>query len=367
VGNLLVQNAIVKQGQFKTIHKNKTLHSTSVESAISVLYMTNLPLWDYFEMMTGEQIEPVKVEATGLPLYLRERYALWKGAVFGREFVFAIDQGGEDAQTATEFANHSKHLSKTLGVAVALVLPGILTALRQRLVAAGVPFVVPGSQAFLPLALIDLRERQPRPIPEIGHRLTPAAQSVLLYQLQKESLEGWPLNRIAEAVGYSPIMLTQVKTQLAARGLCASKIEGRTTRLHFNYQGRNLWDAALPFLANPERHFDWVRWEKPREPAVLAGLSALSEATLLAAPRIPTYAIRNKLYQDLLKRGEIHKTSQRDVANAYIEAWSYDPSLLTEKGRVDALSLYLTLRDSPDERVQQQLETLLEAVPWSKG
>jgi hypothetical protein len=41
--------------------------------------------------------------------------------------------------------------------------------------------------------------------------------------------------------------------------------------------------------------------------------------------------------------------------------------LLAEKGRVDALSLYLTLRDSPDERVQQQLETLLEAVPWSKG
>ena len=35
--------------------------------------------------------------------------------------------------------------------------------------------------------------------------------------------------------------------------------------------------------------------------------------------------------------------------------------------RPGARVLYLTLRDSPDERVQQQLETLLEAVPWSKG
>ena len=95
------KNAIVHQGQFKTIHKNKTLHSTSVESNISVLYMTNLPLWDYFEMMTGERIEPVKMEPASLPLYLRERYALWKGAVFGREFVFAIDQGGEESPTAT--------------------------------------------------------------------------------------------------------------------------------------------------------------------------------------------------------------------------------------------------------------------------
>jgi hypothetical protein len=329
--------------------------------------MTDHPLWHYLEMLTGEQIEPVKVAAAGLPLYLRERYVLWKGAVFGREFVFAIDQGNEEAPTATELANHANLLSKTLGAAVALVLPGILPALRQRLVAAGVPFVVPGSQAFVPLALIDLRERQPRPIRERGHRLTPAAQTVLLYHLQKESLEGWPLNRIAEAVGYSPIMLTQVKAQLAAQALCTVKSEGRTTRLHFLYQGRNLWDAALPFLANPERHFDWVRWEKPGEPAVLAGLSALSEATLLAAPRIPTYAIRNKEYQGLLKRGEIHKTSQRDEANACIEAWSYNPRLLAEEGRVDALSLFLTLRDSPDERVQQQLETLLEAVPWSKG
>lgn len=329
--------------------------------------MTVHPLWDYLEKLTGEQIEPLKVEAAGLPLYLRERYLHWKGAVFGREFVFAIDQGGEEAPTATEFANHSNLLSKTLGAAVALVLPGILPALRQRLVAMGVPFVVPGSQAFLPLALIDLRERQPQPIRERRHRLTPAAQTVLLYHLLKESLEGWPLGRIAEAVGYSPIMLTQVKVQLAARGFCSGKIEGRTTRLHFLQQGRNLWDAGLPFFANPDRHFDWVCWEKPGEPAVLAGLSALSEATLLAAPRIPTYAIRNKEYQDLLKRGEIRKTSQRDEANACIEVWSYDPRLLAEEGRVDALSLYLTLSDSPDERVQQQLETLLEAVPWSKG
>lgn len=329
--------------------------------------MTDHPLWDYLEMLTGEQIEPVKAEAAGLPLYLRERYVLWKGAVFGREFVFAIDQGGEEAPTATEFANHSHLLSKTLGAAVALVLPGILPALRQRLVAAGVPVVVPGSQAFLPLALIDLRERQPRPTGERGHRLTPAAQTVLLYHLQKESLEGWPLNRIAEAVGYSPIMLTQVKTQLAAQALCTLESKGRTMRIHFNHHGRNLWDAALPFLANPERHFDWVRWERPGEPAVLAGLSALSEATLLAAPRIPTFAIRNKEYQALMKSGEIHKTLQRDEANACIEAWSYDPRVLAKEGRADALSLYLTLRDSPDERVQQQLETLLEAVPWSKG
>lgn len=329
--------------------------------------MRGEPLWDYLEMLTGEKIEPVEVEPIGLPLYLRERYALWKGAVFGREFVFAMDSGGEEAPTATEFANHGTILSKAVGRAVVLVLPGIVVGVRQRLVAAGVPFIVPGSQAFLPLALIDLRERQPQSLRKRVHRLTPAAQSVLLYHLQKESLDGWPLHRIAGAVGYSAIMLTKVKEQLLALGLCAGRVEGRTTRLHFLHKGRALWTAAQSCLAAPDRHFHWVRWENPGKPAVLASLSALSEATLLAAPRIPTYAIRNKEYQELLNKGVIRKISQRDEANACIEAWTYDPRLLAGDGRVDALSLYLSLRDSPDERVQQQLESLLEAVPWSKG
>jgi hypothetical protein len=324
-------------------------------------------LWNYLEMLTGEQVEPVEVEAVGLPLYLRERYALWKGSVFGREFVFAMDQGSEEAPTATEFANQATILSKAVGGAVVLVLPAIVAGLRQRLVAAGVPFIVPGSQAFLPLALIDLRERQPQPLRQGFHRLTPAAQTVLLYHLQKESLEGWPLHRIAGAVGYSPIMITKVKEQLLSLGLCAGRVEGRTTRLHFLHNGRELWTAAQSCLAAPDRHFHWVRWGNPGEPAVLAGLSALSEATLLAAPRIPTYAIRNKEFQDLLKRGVVQGISQRDEANACIEAWTYDPRLVATDGRVDALSLYLSLRDSPDERVQQQLESLLEAVPWSKG
>jgi hypothetical protein len=68
-----------------------------------------------------------------------------------------------------------------------------------------------------------------------------------------------------------------------------------------------------------------------------------------------------------LDQGVIRKIFQRDEANACIEAWTYDPRLLAADGRVDALSLYLSLRDSPDERVQQQLESLLEAVSWSKG
>jgi hypothetical protein len=40
------------------------------------------------------------------------------------------------------------------------------------------------------------------------------------------------------------------------------------------------------------------------------------------------------------------------------------PDLLSDGPMVDPLSLYLSLRSSTDERVQQQLGDLIEEVKW---
>jgi len=47
-----------------------------------------------------------------------------------------------------------------------------------------------------------------------------------------------------------------------------------------------------------------------------------------------------------------------------IEVWSYDPATLSQDGIVDPLSLFLSLRDDPDERVQGALRRMLEGLPW---
>ena len=39
-------------------------------------------------------------------------------------------------------------------------------------------------------------------------------------------------------------------------------------------------------------------------------------------------------------------------------------SLLAEDGALDRLSLYLSMRGDPDERVQAALNDMLEAVKW---
>jgi hypothetical protein len=54
----------------------------------------------------------------------------------------------------------------------------------------------------------------------------------------------------------------------------------------------------------------------------------------------------------------------RDEADAAVELWVYDPCILAAAGRADRLSLYLSLHDEQDERVQAALAELLKGVEW---
>jgi len=97
----------------------------------------------------------------------------------------------------------------------------------------------------------------------------------------------------------------------------------------------------------------------PTDPALLAGMSALSRRTMIADDRLPTYALPLAIFQDFLEKGACVDSRDAENATARMEIWSYNPHLLSKDPIVDPLSLYLSLRDSADERVQQQLEQLI--------
>jgi hypothetical protein len=85
---------------------------------------------------------------------------------------------------------------------------------------------------------------------------------------------------------------------------------------------------------------------------------------MIAADRLPTYALALDDFQDLLERDYLADCLDAEQATARIEVWSYHPRLLGDDRTVDPLSLYLSLRNSADERVQQQLEKLIEGIKW---
>jgi hypothetical protein len=319
----------------------------------------------YLEKLSGAPIELESIEPAKLPLFLRERFALSHGTVFGREFIFAMDTQGEQDPSAATYANLTELLASYLGESVVLVLPALAPHIRQGLIRLERPFIVPGSQTFLPTAVIDLRERQPAPSLATAKALSPAAQCVLLYHIERETVHQWPLQKVAETVGYSPNMLVKVKRELEAAELSEPVRVGRTVSLRFRYGQRDLWEKALPWLASPVRATHWVRWNQPPPGLPLAGITALSRMTMMANDRLPVHAVSHIDHRAAIEHGTYAICTDRLEATARLEVWNYSPTLLTTRpDTVDTLSLYLSLRDDPNERVQDQLETLIQRFIW---
>jgi hypothetical protein len=101
-----------------------------------------------------------------------------------------------------------------------------------------------------------------------------------------------------------------------------------------------------------------------RFPGRVAGESALSLYSALAAPRTQTLAVAGADWNRLVREHGL-----RDVEPGYgegdaVQTWTYDPAALADGNVVDRLSLYLSVRDHSDERVAQAAEQLLESLPW---
>jgi hypothetical protein len=321
-------------------------------------------LLDYLETLTGERLDLVVKSVSSLPLFLRERYTLVSARLFARNFILALETEGRESGPPGEYGKHAETLRQSIGEPVVFVLPLLPSYARNRMVQMGIPFIVPGSQTFLPNSLIDLRERFAQPPSKPRETLSPAAQCTLLHHLVRGPLDGIPLKLIAEKLNYSPMLITKVKGELETAEICRVVRNSRSMVLEFVATGRALWERILPKLTSPVKKAHWINWPAPAPPALLAGMTALSQRTLIADDRLPTYALTPAAFSDLQELGGVRECPDAATASAKLEIWSYNPHLLAEDHRVDSLSLYLSLRSSGDERVQQQLDRLLEEGKW---
>lgn len=286
--------------------------------------------------------------------------------LFGHELVLAVESSGLGSAAPSAYAAHVASIGTSVQAPVVLVLSGISSTARARLIAARVPFIVPGNQLFLPMLLVDLRERMKRPVVPRETALGNVAQLVVLAHLQGPRMDELSLADAASRLGYSPMMLTKAKDELVAAGLCTVRPAGRALRLAFADEGRALWEKALPRLSSPVLRTHLVRFRAlerghaPPTGCLRAGVSALSDLSRLADDALVTYASS--------KAAAVSSAFQRvefeDDADARLEVWRHAPDLLGSDGRVDALSLYLSLRDTADERVQGALDDLLGTLPW---
>jgi len=298
-----------------------------------------------------------------VPVYLQERYQFYSADFLGRKCFLAREISGP-SPSPIKYKEHAEILRRRLGGDVILWLHDLPAYVRNRLVHKRVPFIVPGRQMFLPMLMIDLRERFAQSNQEPREGLSTVPQLVMLFYLVRGEFSRTPLERIADRLHYSAMAMSLAKDELEKAGLCEPRRMGRAWTLHFPDNKRDLWRRAEPLLHSPVRRTIWIRWRGPTKQTIVAGITALSRRTMISDDRVPTYAIYDRVFREAIDRGEVHRIEGAEEADARLERWKYDPTLLATDGVADPCSVYLSLREHADERVQNEIPKLIDALQW---
>jgi DNA-binding MarR family transcriptional regulator len=297
-----------------------------------------------------------------LPIYLRDGYRFYAAELLSMQCLFMVDRADEAPSPASVRKQMGQVEPKWNGELV-YVRMQVASHQRKRLIEQRVPFLVPGNQMYLPMLGIDLREhfRKQREKPLT---LLPATQALILHLLLHRDEKAQTPAELANRLGYAKMTMTRALNELEVEQLCDVSRKGRERWLRLKGTPRELWKAALPLLRSPVRQRNHVRWVNHEPIGHMAGLEALAKRSMLAPPNRPVFAVS----ADRWKKEQGHSTrlpANTDDPDAIeVEVWNYDPTLFSGRGVVDLLSLYLSLKDHEDERVQVALEEMMGGVQW---
>jgi DNA-binding MarR family transcriptional regulator len=314
----------------------------------------------YLREILGITVTPTPWEsANRLPFFLRDRYRFFEARLTGETCLLMIDKAGRD-EPPSVIRKHIEHIQTKWNGPVVYVRDRIVAYNRKRLIAQKVPFVVPGNQMYLPMLGVDLREHfrgKPQPARQ---SFRPSTQALLIHMLQQTHREFSP-TELAQTLGYSAMTMGRALDELQAAGLGESSRSGRDRSLHLTEPKDAIWKKAQSFLRDPVKSRRPIRMTPGRDiPGPLAGLSALSRYSMLGEPDNTVVALSARNWKLLRQQDTVTEAAGELI----VEVWSYDPTLLAREGVVDRLSLYLSLRRDPDERIETALDQMMGEVAW---
>ncbi len=308
-----------------------------------------------------------------LPMYITQAYKLYDAILFNKNVVL-IEQRNEDDFSVLQTEKHLQLIRNAINKTVVLVLENLQSYNRKRLIEKGINFIVPDKQLFLPELLINLSENYAQPKSKVKNKsLMPSSQFLLLYHIIHRNnnwkIEEHSFKEIAKKLDYTPMAVSYAVDDLKNHDLI--EVFGEKEKfIKFNLERSELWYTAQQqnILESPVLKTVFVD-ELPSNVFMLkANASALPEYTSINPSKQKYYAIEKSAFYFLQKNNGLLNANDREGKFA-IEVWKYNPVTLLEdfpvdNAVVDPLSLYLSLKDSTDERIEMGLEQIIEKIIW---
>ena len=315
-------------------------------------------LTSYLQSVIGVSLSPKKWEGT-LPHFLQHAYRFYTANLFSTQVILALDDG-HDEQTPAVIRKHFDlfRAATEEDVEIVYVREQLRAFNRKRLLEFKVPFIIPGNQMCLAFTGIDFREqfRRMRSKPK---QLSPSAQVVLIQLLLAPQQAGLTPKAASMALGYTPMSMTRAFDELEAIEVAIVEHRGRERWLRLQHSPKESWTTAFPYLRTPVAKRLFIQDCAAIGKLPKAGLLALSEYSMLAPPKQRTVAIGQAEWKAMRPKLDVTQIPPQDPLAVEIEIWRYAPSRYMNGHTVDPLSLYLSQKETEDERVVASLEELL--------
>ena len=299
-----------------------------------------------------------------LPLYLKGAFNFRLIEIEGEDFLLTTPSVEVNLTTSrvVKFANQ---ISKQTGKPTLILFRSMNNIRRRTLISYKANFVVPDKQIYIPSLRMYLNESGSIQHFATKENFSPSAQFLLLYHLQKTSLEGLPFKDVAEVLSYSKKTISLVATELQKLSVCeVEQIDERSKVLRFKKTGRELWDSVSLLMTSPVQKVWYI--EKNHLPVNMSLYAsydtALAHYTFIADSSLISFAIDKKIFSELQE--ELQEFLHPEEGNVRLEIWKYNPALLVDKQFIDRLSLALCYKDTDDERVRKEITEMIDKIVW---
>lgn len=310
----------------------------------------------YLSKMCGSDMKYSKVtgnEIKVLPIAIASAYTWYNVHLLGIDIILAIPKD-EETGTPAVLQKHGTIVTYKMSKHIVFVLSSIAPYNMTRLITARVNFIVPEKLIFIPSLLLELKT------PVISKSLEdesmpPFAQCMILYQLQCGNLNAMTAYELADKFAVSYPGVSRALRWMETHGIIR-QIGTKQKTMEFCNNGKELWDKTEPMMTSPVEKIMYS--DNIPEDSLIAGENAMEKFTMLASPSFATVAISKQ------EAKENSGILDKEFGEHIVQVWKYNPHVLSNNGIIDKLSLYLALRNDEDERIQMELETMINEIQW---
>lgn len=292
-------------------------------------------------------------ELKGLSLDLLLSFRFYRAEFNRHKLCIAEPTDSTRPHTPRQYARNATLVERILNLPVAFLLPSAPFYMRKRLIEQGVYFVISDQYVFLPGMLIN--ERIGRST-NLEQPLSPAAQYVLLYFLLHKEIQEFTIQEMQPRTPYNYLAVARAVSELEAKQLLQVQKEWKTKLISSSVSRKELWENAMPYLTSPVKktlYSDEI-WKGP---FYTGGISALSYYSFLNPDDQQTFVVWEK---DFVPDNKSFVDWGGPDFKYKIEIWKYSPQMGPwQEKYVDKLSLYLSMRDDNDPRVEKELKTII--------